>query len=265
MSKKILRITCLIALFLIVSKTVSFLLQKTTLGDETQTYLAKTIFGIIITIYSLIIIRKLKYSYLVGIVRPSFQLLFLYICPFYIAFLINLSNWNKLTVTQLFFPFIGVFFHAFAEELTIRGIILPTLIEKSEITPKSIKIAIIVSAIIFGLVHLISLLDYDLLSVITQVVYATIHGLFFGILLVKGRNIYLLSLSHAIINFLNRIKHINQPPIVIADTNDSQSLLLTIILTIVIFSPLIFVSLLYITRISTKDVANIRLALSFKQ
>lgn len=261
MKAKVIRIVFLIALFIVISRLGYFLMTKTTLSDEIQTYVAKIIFGIVISCYSIYFIKKYKYHYLIGISRPSFRNAYLYIYPLYIVLLIDISNIKNLNVWQMVIPFAGVFFHAFAEELTIRGLILPTLIERKQISAQSIKNAIWVSAIIFGLVHFISLSEYDFTSAITQVVYATIHGLFFGMLLIKGRNIYLISISHTLVNFFNRIKHIEQPPLVITDANDSQSLLLTITLTIVLFSPLIGIALLFIRKINDEDASEVRAAL----
>jgi len=253
----------LIVLFIVISRMCHFLMTKATMNDEMQTYVAKICFGVCISCYSIYLIRKYKYHYLVGISRPSFSNSFLYICPLYIVLLVDLSNAKNLNLWQMAIPFAGVFFHAFAEELTIRGIILPTLIERKDISAQSIKKAIWISAIIFGLVHFISLSEYDFTSAITQVVYATIHGLFYGMLLIKGRNIYLISVSHALVNFFNRIKHIGQPSMVVTDTNDAQSLLLTIILTIAIFSPLLCIAFVYIRKINDEDASDVRAALSY--
>lgn len=262
MKEKIVRIVFLIALFVVISRLSYFLMAKTAMSEEMQTYFAKILFGIFISCYSIYLIKIYKYTYLIGISRPSLRFLFLYFCPLYIVLLIDISNVKNLNTWQMAIPFVGVFFHAFAEELTIRGLILPTLIERKQISTQSIRKAIWASAIIFGLVHFISLSEYDFTSAITQVIYATIHGLFFGMLLIKGRNIYLISISHALVNFFNRIKHIGQPPIVVGDTNDSQSLILTIILTIVLFSPLIGIALLFLRKINDKDATDVRDALS---
>lgn len=260
--KKNFRIIIFILLFLVVSRLTYFLMHLTMLNDEKQTYIAKIIFGTIISTYSLLIIRHFRFNYLIGISQPCFKYLLLYLFPLYIVFFLDLSNFSKLTGPQLLLPFAAVFLHAFAEELTIRGIILPTLISKKPITSQTVRASIIISALIFGLVHFVSIVDYDFGSVLAQITYATIHGLFFGILLIKGRNLYLISFCHALINFLNRIKHINQPQFEYTETGKHQSIILTILITIVIFSPLLIISVYYLRRINTNDVKFIKEALS---
>lgn len=258
MLKKLLQVIFFVLLFIIINRATYFLINYTSFNEENKTYISKIIFGIIISSYSIYAIRYFRFNYLVGISRPSFIYLWLYLCPLYIIFLLDLTNLSNLKIYQLILPFTSVFLHAFAEELTIRGIILPTLINNGHITEKSVKNSVIISALIFGLVHFISFADYDLGSVLAQITYATIHGLFFGILLIKGRNIYLLALCHALINFFNRIKHINQPAYEPLDTGNSQSILLTILLTILLFSPLIVISIFYIKKIGSPDIIRIK-------
>ncbi len=258
MSKKTVAISLLfITSFLVISRVSYWLFGRVAISEELQTYCAKIFFGVLISIYSIFYIKKARLQFLSGISKPSYKFLLLYCIPWYIVILLDISNLSKLSFGQIILPFMAVLFHAFAEELTIRGIILPSLItSEKELSVRSLQKAIVLSAVIFGIVHFASLLNYDFTSAMTQVVYATIFGLFYGVVLVKGRNIYFLSLSHAVVNFLNRIKHINQPEIVESST-EQQSVFLTIALTIVLFLPILLIAIYLIRKLTNTDVLEI--------
>lgn len=91
------------------------------------------------------------------------------------------------------------------EETLCRGIMFLNMLEKWGASSKGLYKSIIISALPFGLLHLINLTSAthgaDKLAIVFQVIYATAFGIFSAVLYLRCRNIWALILVHAIIDF----------------------------------------------------------------
>lgn len=85
------------------------------------------------------------------------------------------------------------------EELTFRGVLLPSLLEKRRKTKKQVLWTIVGSSAVFGLIHLINLVEgAGIGSTILQVGYSFLIGGMCAIVLMKTGNLILCVLLHTV-------------------------------------------------------------------
>jgi membrane protease YdiL (CAAX protease family) len=102
---------------------------------------------------------------------------------------------------------LGIFVFIYAlrpgiwEEVAFRGIILTLLMKKY-----SEKKSIIVSSILFGLMHLFNLISgANIIIVVIQVIYATFFGIVFGYMFVKTKSLLPCIITHYLIDSLGQL------------------------------------------------------------
>lgn len=96
-------------------------------------------------------------------------------------------NWSLVIVTLL-----GTFFVGLGEELAYRGLILNALIEHM-----SVVRSVVVSSVLFGIMHSVNILKQPLNETVTQVVFTFLIGLAFGWVYVStGGNLVLVVVLH---------------------------------------------------------------------
>lgn len=94
----------------------------------------------------------------------------------------------------------------FWEEGLTRGFLLTILLIAALRSGRGPVGAVIASAVIFGLLHLVRLLGAATLpAVLPQVVYATLLGVGFGALLLRTNALWLLVVLHALFNFASEL------------------------------------------------------------
>lgn len=120
----------------------------------------------------------------------------------FIAFYIGLSPFDrqpsiaKILVEGVIY-YVGV---AVIEELYVRGLLL-NLIEKMFAKSKnSTLIAVVSSALVFGLGHIFGVLNQPLLVIVSKVVWTVGMGIFFGMIYKKTNNLWLPIMIHFLIN-----------------------------------------------------------------
>ena len=120
----------------------------------------------------------------------------------FIAFYVGLSPFDrqpsieKVLIEGVVY-YIGV---AIIEELYVRGLLL-NLIEKMMAKNKnSTLIAVVLSAVIFGVGHIFGVLNQPLLVIVSKVVWTIGMGIFFGMVYKKTNNLWLPIIIHFLIN-----------------------------------------------------------------
>ena len=109
--------------------------------------------------------------------------------------IINLFPFNiSITITTLS-VIVKMLFVGLMEELIFRGCVYKICQEKW-----GDRKAIVFSSILFGVIHIINILNDDIIMIVLQMVYATSIGVVFAILIYKKQGIILSVLAHAIIN-----------------------------------------------------------------
>ena len=97
---------------------------------------------------------------------------------------------------------VGCFLVGLSEELLCRGWLLNEFLEKFGNTKKGVWYSIIVSGVIFGLIHLGNVLTGQAWSTtIIQALTAIVAGIFFGVIYYKTKNIWSVILLHALWDF----------------------------------------------------------------
>ena len=90
----------------------------------------------------------------------------------------------------------------FYEELAFRGFVFPLIMEKTGTSRKGIFLATIYSGAVFGLMHLVNLLEgAGIGSVVLQIGYSFLIGAMCSVVLVKTRNVWICVVLHAIYDF----------------------------------------------------------------
>ena len=123
----------------------------------------------------------------------------------------KLKNYHCIDLTLFYFIFIlHKLLAAAMEETLFRGVILGHL--QKHYPGLSVHFYCFVSATLFSLVHLTNLQTAPLLSVIPQLVYAFILGLLFAAMMLRIRNVWLLGVTHGVLNIMtvNVCKELSQ-------------------------------------------------------
>lgn len=106
--------------------------------------------------------------------------------------LISISNTLLFTINMLF---IGI-----NEELWMRGLIFNGLTYKYK---NSIWKPIIISSLIFGIVHIVNIFFVNPITLIVQIINAMAGGILFATIFIKSKNIYSVIVIHALTDFLS--------------------------------------------------------------
>ena len=96
---------------------------------------------------------------------------------------------------------IGIF-----EEFLFRGLILNILLEKMKNNQLKSKItAILISSVLFGLIHFLNLFDNPntINASIVEVCFATFTGIFLGALYLRTKNIWVVVFYHALVDLFS--------------------------------------------------------------
>ena len=91
---------------------------------------------------------------------------------------------------------VSMFMVGAAEEIVFRGILLNNMIKKWGKNQKGIIKAIIFSAFIFGLVHLINIFHVPLITLVVQTLNAACAGILFSVIYIICRNIWAIIFVH---------------------------------------------------------------------
>lgn len=152
-------------------------------------------------------IGLLKVQALAGL-KAQFPWKFKYLnlIPLYLILkaIIGLSNQDLSAVDpiNLILLLLGCLMVGFAEEYLFRGLLQSLFIKKYRSRENGIFISILITSVIFGGFHLLNLVKNDNVGqVLTQVVFAMLIGVFFGVLVIKTNKLIPVAITHGMINF----------------------------------------------------------------
>lgn len=158
--------------------------------------LINAIFSLIL-ISLIIILKRTKYY---GLCRVNNPKKFLYFIPLYLIATVNIwpgisINNSNLEITFYILTMINV---GFIEEIIFRGFLFKA-IEKDNVNK-----AIIISAVTFGIGHIINLINgADFIPTLIQIIYAIALGFLFVIIFYKSKSLIPSILTHSLINSLS--------------------------------------------------------------
>ena len=132
------------------------------------------------------------------------------------------------------------------EEFLCRGVILNMMLEKWGNTKKGILKSAILSSLIFGLAHLVTLFVYPhlVVSAVSQVLYASFVGFYFACIYIRCKNLYSLVIIHAFFDACSLQINILYLPAMLEVINPVDVSLTDGLSTIILWIPFIFFGLL---------------------
>ena len=168
--------------------------------------LERSIHGLIIITGSIFLIKRLKLDRFAGIkvfaVNSPWLLIIPFIYPMGLAFFsFPGTGPDEISISFLALVLLAFILKGLAEEYAFRGLLQSYLIKKLNNRISLFRI-ICLSALIFALMHIINISRYGVIDVINQVTAAFFFGVFFGALLLRTGNVFLLGVIHGCINFV---------------------------------------------------------------
>lgn len=160
--------------------------------------------GVVVnTLFSLFLIGlllALKAASYYGLTKVKDSKKYLYFIPLILISTVNL--WNGINInnskTQILFHILTMINIGFIEEIIFRGFLF-RMMEK-----QSVKMAIHVSAITFGIGHIINLLNgADLVPTLMQICYAISIGYLFAVIFYKSKSLVPCIITHCLVNALS--------------------------------------------------------------
>jgi membrane protease YdiL (CAAX protease family) len=177
-----------------------------------------TLLRLIIAISFLVLLVKIGATKAALISTPYSQWgnrWFLSLLPISIIALINFLgvnfdalNYSISNVTLWLFSNIGI---GLFEEILMRGAVFYILYKAWGTSNKGIYAAVLVQALIFGLVHYINIVDMTLVDVTFMVINATLIGVGFAGLMLVTRTIWLPVILHIVFDMIARMNELLLP------------------------------------------------------
>ena len=194
-----------------------------------------TIINTIFSIALIILMRMLKRTSYYGLTKVTNLKQYLYFIPLLLIASVNL--WNGINInnstSEVIFHILTMINVGFLEEIIFRGFLFKMMAKDN------IKRAIIVSAITFGIGHIINLFNgAELIPTLIQICYAISIGYLFVIIFYKSKSLIPCIMTHSLINSLS-----------IFNVENSSSLYVTSAFLIIV--PIAYA--IYINRISRED------------
>ncbi len=155
-------------------------------------------------------IRRFGYRRMSGLTKFRPENLYLIIIPFYFILAGPAEYWllnyqfHQIDPMHILVLLVSTLSVGFSEEIIFRGFVLTNLIEGKS-SGQSIAVPILISSALFGILHFLNLFQADahIITVLAQVVYATMFGIGFGVILLRSGSIYPIGFVHGLINFFS--------------------------------------------------------------
>lgn len=159
-----------------------------------------TVINTIFSISLIILIKILKRTSYYGLTKVINLKEYLYFIPLLLIVSVNL--WNGINInnsnSEIVFYILTMMNVGFIEEVIFRGFLFKMMAKDN------VKSAIIVSAVTFGIGHIINLLNgADLIPTLMQVCYAISIGYLFVIIFYKSKSLIPCIITHSAVNSLS--------------------------------------------------------------
>lgn len=170
----------------------------------------KLIADIIITVVCYLLILKLGLKNTAGFNKKGFKKGLILGIPFLIIGIgsvifsnmgTDFNNIKHISIFNTILFTINMLFVGINEEVWVRGLVLNGLMKKYE--KNSIWKSIIISSLIFGLVHLPNILFVEPLTLLIQVINAMCGGILFATIFIKSKNIFSVIVIHALTDWIS--------------------------------------------------------------
>jgi len=156
------------------------------------------------------LLKKLSVLQMAGFKKSGFSMGLLLGTPLLVLGIISsvYSNWGA-DYSQMSWPDIktvlifsaSMFMVGTGEEIVFRGLLLNNMIKKWGVNKSGVIKAIIVSALIFGGVHLLNVIVAPPITVIMQAINAACAGVLFSVIYIRCRNIWAVIIVHMLVDW----------------------------------------------------------------
>lgn len=199
----------MLAIFLFVTEIIiygyggSTIYQAVTYYPQGKLVISETILAVMVLIVMLLfknfyVFTQKKESIKTGL----FYGLFYLIGAVLFMLLFGLGMGGFFSGLGLFNVFVGALLVGLCEEFLCRGWLLNEFLERYGDTKKGVWYSIIISGLIFGLIHLGNFFHgQDIVSTFTQIMNASATGIAFGLIYYKTRNIWSVIILHGLWDF----------------------------------------------------------------
>lgn len=133
-----------------------------------------------------------------GPVKKNYWMLFLPLLFPGLVFIVNLNFGCYNADLALGIAILAVLVRGLMEEVIFRGVIQGYL--RKQHPGQSLHRIIFITAVFFALVHFTNIQFSGIQNVLLQVIYAFYMGLFFGALMIRINNVWLLGIVHGVLN-----------------------------------------------------------------
>jgi uncharacterized protein len=182
-------------------------------NNSISKYFSGIIIRFIILLLAIFVIAKLKLLNFAGLTgKIDYRKSKIFIAPIlFLIILVYFLPYDNLISYQLLYSFI-IFqlMVGFAEEFSMRGILLPVITKIFINSKNAIYFGLIISSFVFAIIHYLSFISgiQTFESATNQVILAFGIGVYFGSLLLRSNNIILISLLHGFVNIIGRFSDI---------------------------------------------------------
>jgi len=159
-----------------------------------------TIINTIFSIALIILMKILKRTSYYGLTKVTNLKAYLYFIPLFLIISVNL--WNGININnsanEIIFYILTMINVGFIEEIIFRGFLFKMMAKDN------VKTAIIVSAVTFGIGHIVNLLNgEELVPTLMQICYAISIGYLFVIIFYKSKSLIPCIITHCLVNSLS--------------------------------------------------------------
>jgi membrane protease YdiL (CAAX protease family) len=173
----------------------SFCIQNFGIADYRSSVI-NTAFSIALIIL-IVLLKRTKYY---GLTKVTNVKAYLYFIPLFLIVSVNL--WNGVNInnsaSEIVFYILTMINVGFIEEIIFRGFLFKMMAKDN------VKRAVAVSAITFGIGHIVNLLNgADLLPTLMQICYAISIGYLFVIIFYKSNSLVPCIITHCLVNALS--------------------------------------------------------------
>lgn len=160
-------------------------------------------------VISLWLINKFNLEKLAGLKQWKIRTPLLLLIPFIYPMSLAIPNFRGVDFSQVswisFILFLVVYLaRGLAEEFAIRGLLQPYLLKKYFYKYSVTKI-VLLSSLVFALMHITNISRYSYVDIINQVIVAFFFGVLFGALMIRTGNVIVLGIIHGLINIVFKV------------------------------------------------------------
>jgi membrane protease YdiL (CAAX protease family) len=162
---------------------------------------------------------------------------------------------NPLTlIVVLLHPFIGT---GLFEEVLVRGLILKLLLVTMGHTKRGVINAVVISSVIFGVAHIVNLIQADVLPVTSQIIYATATGILFAALYLRTKTLWVPILLHGLVNLSSQIFNAFIDFDMLPQNNEAQADIISLIInTLLIVIPCVITGFVLLRKVKPNEFAD---------